>query len=69
MLEENKKIARDIINLGKRCGADNVSVSLAKSISFQVDVRENKIESLQESGSSGIHILSLIHISEPTRPY
>ncbi|MEC9068769.1 MAG: TldD/PmbA family protein, partial [SAR324 cluster bacterium] len=32
------------------------SVSLAKSISFQVDVRENKIESLQESGSSGIHI-------------
>jgi len=56
MLEENKNIAKDVIDLALGYGTEQVSVSLAKSISFQVDVRENKIESLQESGSSGIHI-------------
>ena len=56
MLEDNKKIAKDVIDLALGYGTEQVSVSLAKSISFQVDVRENKIESLQESGSSGIHI-------------
>ncbi|HAF89067.1 MAG TPA: microcin-processing peptidase 1, partial [Deltaproteobacteria bacterium] len=53
---DNKKIAKDVIDLALGYGTEQVSVSLAKSISFQVDVRENKIESLQESGSSGIHI-------------
>ena len=56
MLEDNKTIAKDVIDLALGYGTEQVSVSLAKSISFQVDVRENKIESLQESGSSGIHI-------------
>ena len=56
MLEDNKKIAKDVIDLALGYGTEQVSVSLAKSISFQVDVRENKIESLQESGSYGIHI-------------
>ena len=56
MLEDNKNIAKDVIDLALGYGTEQVSVSLAKSISFQVDVRENKIESLQESGSSGIHI-------------
>ena len=56
MLEDNKSIAKDVIDLALGYGTEQVSVSLAKSISFQVDVRENKIESLQESGSSGIHI-------------
>ena len=56
MLEDNKKIAKDVIDLALGYGTEQVSVSLAKSISFQVDVREKKIESLQESGSSGIHI-------------
>ena len=56
MLEDNKNIAKDVIDLALGYGTEQVSVSLAKSISFQVDVRENKIESLQESGSSRIHI-------------
>ena len=56
MLEEHKAIAKDIIDLAQKYGAEQVSVSLAKSTSFQVDVREQKIESLQESGSSGIHL-------------
>ena len=56
MLEEHKTIAKDIIDLAHGYGAEQVSVSLAKSTSFQVDVREQKIDSLQESGSSGIHL-------------
>jgi len=56
MLEKHKTIAKDIIDLAQKYGAEQVSVSLAKSTSFQVDVREQKIESLQESGSSGIHL-------------
>ena len=56
MLDKHKRIAKDIIELSHRYGADKVSVSLANSTSFQVDVRENKIESLQESVSSGLHL-------------
>ncbi|HIB93786.1 MAG TPA: TldD/PmbA family protein [Deltaproteobacteria bacterium] len=56
MLEKHKTIAKDIIELAQKYGAEQVSVSLANSTSFQVDVREKKIESLQESGSSGIHL-------------
>jgi PmbA protein len=56
MLEEHKTKAKDIIDLALEYGAEQVSVSLAKSTSFQVDVREKKIDSLQESGSSGIHL-------------
>ena len=56
MLNEHKSIANDIIDLAHKYGADKVSVALANSTSFQVDVRENKIESLQESVSSGVHL-------------
>ena len=49
MLDKHKRIAKDIISLARQSGADKASVSLANSTSFQVDVRENKIESLQES--------------------
>jgi len=56
MLDKYKDIARNIIDLAMDEGAGQVSVSLANSTSFQVDVREKKIESLQESGSSGIHL-------------
>ena len=56
MLEKHKSIAKDIIDLAHKYGADKVSVSLANSTSFQVDVREKKIESLQESVSSGVHL-------------
>ena len=56
MLEKHKTIAKNIIELAQKYGAEQVSVSLANSTSFQVDVREKKIESLQESGSSGIHL-------------
>ena len=56
MLDKHKSIAKDIIDLAHKYGADKVSVSLANSTSFQVDVRENKIESLQESVSSGVHL-------------
>ena len=56
MLDKYKSIAKDIIYIADQYGADKASVSLANSISFQVDVRENKIESLQESVSSGVHL-------------
>ena len=56
MLEKHKSIAKEIIDLACKDGAEQVSLSLANSTSFQIDVRDNKIESLQESGSSGIHI-------------
>lgn len=56
MLEKHKTIAKDIIDLAHQYGAEQASVSLANSTSFQVDVREKKIESLQESGSSGVHL-------------
>ena len=56
MLDTHKTIATDIIELAHKYGAETVSVSLANSTSFQVDVRENKIESLQESVSSGVHL-------------
>ena len=47
MLDKHKSIAKEIIDLAHKYGADKVSVSLANSTSFQVDVREKKIESLQ----------------------
>jgi len=56
MLDKHKNLAKEIIDLAKEDGAEQVSVSLANSTSFQVDVRKKKIESLQESGSSGIHL-------------
>jgi PmbA protein len=56
MLEKYKSITKEIIDLAKQYGAEQASVSLANSTSFQVDVREEKIESLQESGSSGVHL-------------
>jgi len=56
MLEKHKSIAKEIIDLASKDGAEKVSLSLANSTSFQIDVRDKKIESLQESGSSGIHI-------------
>ena len=56
MLEKYKTIAKDIIDLAQKYGAEQASLSLANSTSFQVDVREKKIESLQESGSSGVHL-------------
>ena len=57
MLDIHKNIAKDIVDLAHQYGADKASVSLANSTSFQVDVRENKIESLQESVSSGLHLI------------
>ena len=56
MLDKHKIIAKDIVDLAHQYGADKASVSLANSTSFQVDVREKKIESLQESVSSGVHL-------------
>ena len=55
-MKKYKTIAKDIIDLAQKYGAEQVSLSLANSTSFQVDVREKKIESLQESGSSGVHL-------------
>ena len=42
MLDKHKRIAKDIIDMAHQYGADKVSVSLASSTSFQVDVREIK---------------------------
>ncbi|GIT63420.1 MAG: hypothetical protein Ct9H300mP21_09660 [Pseudomonadota bacterium] len=47
MLAKYKSITKEIIDLAKQYGAEQASVSLANSTSFQVDVRAEKIESLQ----------------------
>ncbi len=56
MIEKYKSIAQDVIDIAKKQGAQEVSVSLASAIAFQVEVRDGEIDSLQESCSSGIHL-------------
>lgn len=46
-----QKLARRLINLGKKWGADEIEVTVAEGYEFNVDVRLGKIENLIESGS------------------
>ena len=54
MIDQYKQLASDIVKYGKKLWADQVSTSLVNAVSFQVEVREGKIESLKESGSAGM---------------
>ncbi len=56
MLDRYLDLAGEVIELSRKLGALEVSVSLANSTSFQLEVREQRIEALKEAGSSGIHI-------------
>ena len=51
MLEKYKSISKEIIDLAKQYGAEQASVSLANSTSFQVDVRAEKLN----------HFRNLVH--------
>ena len=56
MIDQYKQLASDIVEYGKKLGADQVSTSLVNAVSFQVEVRDGKIESLKESGSAGMYV-------------
>ena len=45
MIDQYKQLASDIVKYGKKLGADQVSTSLVNAVSFQVEVRDGKIES------------------------
>ena len=56
MLEEYRQLAQEILEFGQELGADQISTSLINTTSFQVEVRERHIDSLKESGSSGMYV-------------
>jgi len=56
-LATNKELASKVIAHAKKMGAETASVSLASATAFQVEARNERIESLKESKSSGIHVL------------
>ena len=60
MIDQYKQLASDIVEYGKKLGADQVSTSLVNAVSFQVEVRDGKIESLKESGSAGMYVTSIL---------
>jgi len=56
VIDQYKQLASNIVEYGKKLGADQVSTSLVNAVSFQVEVRDGKIESLKESGSAGMYV-------------
>jgi PmbA protein len=56
VIEHYKQLAQEIVEFGKKLGADTVSTSLVNATSFQVEVRDQRIESLKESGSAGMYV-------------
>ncbi len=56
MIDAHKELAQELLQVAQEAGAEQVTVSVASATSFQVEVREGEIDSLRESGSSGIHL-------------
>ena len=56
MTNSYTQLAKDVISLAKSKGAELVSVSIGNSRSFELEVRNQQIDVLKESGSSGISI-------------
>lgn len=56
MIEHYKSLAANIVAYGQELGAEQVSTSLVNATSFQVEIREGRIESLKESGSAGMYV-------------
>lgn len=51
-LEKAKRLARDVVDLGRKKGADTVTVTMARSEEFSVSVRRGEIELLNQAGAS-----------------
>jgi len=51
-LESGKRLAQDVVDLGKAKGADTISVTMARSEEFSVSVRQGEIELLNQAGAS-----------------
>jgi len=51
-LEQGKRLARDVVDLGRGKGAETVAVTVAKSEEFTVSVRRGEIELLNQAGSN-----------------
>ncbi len=56
MLEKYKQLASEVLKIAKGAGAELVSISIGNSRSFEVEVRESKIDVLKEAGASGISV-------------
>ena len=56
MLETHKELAKEIIRLTKKKNVELATVSIGNATSFQVNVRNQKIDLLKEAGSSGVTI-------------
>ncbi len=56
MIDAHQALAQEILAVAQKAGAEQITVSLASATSFQVEIREGEIDSLRESGSSGIHL-------------
>jgi PmbA protein len=54
--ERHQELAQEILEVAQQAGSERVTVSLASTTAFQVEVREGEVESLRESGSSGVHL-------------
>ncbi|MBF0279646.1 MAG: TldD/PmbA family protein [SAR324 cluster bacterium] len=56
MIDTYKQLAKELIAAAQKMGADLVTVSVGCTRSFQVEARNQKIDLLKESGSSGVHM-------------
>jgi PmbA protein len=56
-IENFKTLAKDIIDMARKKGADTIEVSMNDIQNFDVSVRKGEIESLQEAGSSNVNIV------------
>ena len=56
MIETYKQLAQALLANAQTMGADLVTVSLGCTTSFQVEVRNHKIDLLKEAGSSGVYL-------------
>ncbi|MBF0237872.1 MAG: TldD/PmbA family protein [SAR324 cluster bacterium] len=57
MIAEYKELAREIIEFSRKQGAEQVTVTLGSAVSFQVEIREQKIELLKDARSTGVHVI------------
>jgi PmbA protein len=51
-----KELAESLVEYGRKKGAGQIQVSINSSNDFNADVREGKIEKLQEAGDSGLSL-------------
>lgn len=56
MIETYKQFAKELIAIAQKKGAEQVTVSIGDTTSFQVEVRNHQIDLLKEASSAGVHL-------------